>query len=249
MREWYLMIRWIVGPLPIGVRSQWRMFRKRLQFWREYLRYRKVATSSDVSIKYWWPCLEDKTSQTPIDASYYYQDAWAFEAISKIRPRQHLDVGSHHKFVSLLSKIVPTTMVDLRPLPVSLGSLPFVQGSVLGLPYSDQSVVSVSSLCVVEHIGLGRYGDPLDPNGSEKAFIELMRVVAPGGDLYVSVPLDDVNRTYFNAHRAFTEDYLLRLFFPFELVQKRYIYGSEFGDQLKTGFGTGCYHLRRPQNV
>jgi hypothetical protein len=99
---------------------------------------------------------------------------------------------------------------------------------------------------VVEHIGLGRYGDPLDPEGSVKAFLELKRIVQPGGDLYVSVPVDDVNRIYFNAHRAFAEDYLLKLFAPFEVRERRYIYGSEFGAQLKTGFGTGCYHLRAP---
>jgi hypothetical protein len=28
--------------------------------------------------------------------------------------------------------------------------------------------------------------------------------------------------------------------------ERRYVYGSESGAQLKTGFGTGCYHLRGP---
>ena len=137
-------------------------------------------------------------------------------------------------------------MVDLRPLPVTLDSLRFVEGSILGLPFRNGSVPSVSSLCVVEHIGLGRYGDPLDPEGSVKAFQELKRIVQPGGDLFVSVPVDDVSRIYFNAHRAFAEDDLLRLFEPFEVLERRYIYGSEYGTQLKKGFGTGCYHLRAP---
>jgi ubiquinone/menaquinone biosynthesis C-methylase UbiE len=97
---------------------------------------------------------------------------------------------------------------------------------------------------VIEHIGLGRYGDPIDPEGSEKALTELKRVVQPGGNLYISVPIDDENRVYFNAHRAFREEYLVSLFAPFEVVEKRYIYGSQFGDQQKTGFGVGCYHLR-----
>ena len=40
--------------------------------------------------------------------------------------------------------------------------------------------------------------------------------------------------------------YLLKLFAPFEVRERRYMYGSEFGAQLKTGFGTGCCHLRAP---
>jgi hypothetical protein len=107
-------------------------------------------------------------------------------------------------------------------------------------------VPSLSSICVVEHIGLGRYGDPLDPHGTEKAVAELKRIVQPGGHFYISVPLDDENRIYFNAHRAFTEPYLLGLFQPFQVLERRYIYGKTFGTQIGKGFGTGCYHLKAP---
>ena len=143
-------------------------------------------------------------------------------------------------------------MVDIRPLTVSMESLKFMEGSILNLPFPDASVPSVSSLCVVEHIGLGRYGDPLDPEGTVKAVEELKRIVKPGGDLYISVPVDDVNRIYYNAHRAFSEQYLEQLFMPFEIVERRYIFGDEFTNELREGFGTGCYHLRRPfsgQNI
>ena len=43
-------------------------------------------------------------------------------------------------------------------------------------PFGDRSVPSLSCLHVVEHVGLGRYGDPLDPQGSIKAMRELQRV-------------------------------------------------------------------------
>ena len=241
------LLKFVVWPPPVSVRFYMHAMLARLNFWRTYQRYCRLApTDAKPRVEDFFPCLYDATTETPIDFSYYYQDAWAFERIVERKPNQHVDVGSHHKFVSLLSKVVSTTIVDLRPLPVTLDSLRFVQGSILALPFADASISSVSSLCVVEHIGLGRYGDPLDPEGSVKAFLELKRIVQPRGDLYVSVPVDDVNRIYFNAHRAFAEDYLLKLFAPFEVRERRYIYGSEFGAQLKTGFGTGCYHLRAP---
>jgi SAM-dependent methyltransferase len=133
----------------------------------------------------------------------YLQDTWAFEKIVSVRPTYHIDVGSHHKFAAFLSKVLPVTMVDLRPLSLQLDNLEFRKGSILNLPFESNSVPSVSSLCVIEHIGLGRYGDPIDPNGSEKAIQELKRIVEVKGNLYVSIPLHDENRIFFNAHRAF----------------------------------------------
>jgi SAM-dependent methyltransferase len=192
-----------------------------------------------------YPCLGDDTGETPIEPTYFYQDTWAFEKIVQQHPQSHVDVGSHHMFVALLSKVVPVMMVDIRPLSLPVNTLQFKKGSILDLPFEDNTVLSLSCLCVVEHIGLGRYGDPLDPYGTEKAIEELKRVIAPGGDLYVSLPIDDQNSIYFNAHRAFNEEYIIRLFYPLIVEEKRYIIGKRFTDTREAGFGTGCYHLRK----
>lgn len=225
---------WIIAQFP--------------KFWQSYRRYQHLAASgAKPDIGNLLPCLGDDTDCTPVEPTYFYQDAWAFERIIGQRPASHIDVGSNHKLVSFLAKVMPVTMVDLRPLGLPLEGLEFRRGTILDMPFADASQTSVSSICVIEHIGLGRYGDPLDPDGSVKAVAELKRIVRPGGNLYISVPLDDVNRIYFNAHRAFTESYLLKdMFTPFDVIDKRYIYGRDFGSQLREGFGTGCYHLRRP---
>jgi SAM-dependent methyltransferase len=216
------------------------------RFWRSYQNYQKAANLDDgFLLTTLYPCIGDDTAETQIEPTYFYQDAWAFEQIVKVAPTQHIDVGSHHKYVALLSKVLPVTMVDIRPLSAPLESLKFQAGTILDLPFADQSVESLSSLCVVEHIGLGRYGDPIDPEGTSKAIAELQRVIKPSGNLYISLPLDDENRTYFNAHRAFQEAYVSSLFQDFELIQARYIYEGKFGETLKSGFGTGCYHFRR----
>jgi SAM-dependent methyltransferase len=246
----WAQFRFTFWPPRFGFRTHWPRFQARWRFWGEYRKYCDLAAGGEQpTTKFFYPCLDDATATTPVDPSYYFQDAWAFEKIVQAKPTTHVDVGSHHKFVSLLSKVVNTTMVDLRPLPVTLDSLTFKAGSILTLPFADASVPSVSSLCVVEHIGLGRYGDPLDPEGTVKAVAELKRIIQPGGDLYISVPVDDVNRIYFNAHRAFCEPYLEQLFAPFEIVERRYIFGNDFTDQLRPGFGTGCYHLKRPIGI
>ena len=215
------------------------------KFWKSYRMYGELAPPDQQPLmSFLYPCLGDDTEETSIEPTYFYQDAWAFEKIVKSRPALHVDVGSHYKFVALLSKVVPVTMVDLRPLSLPLDTVAFQKGSILELPFENRSVPSLSSLCVVEHIGLGRYGDPIAPQGTELAIQELKRIVQPGGSLYVSVPLDDETRIYFNAHRAFREDDLLKLFEPFRVVECRYIYGKHFTDRPQLGFGTGCYHLK-----
>ena len=215
------------------------------RFWSSYRRYSEMPGSA-ASVDFLFPCLGEDTGETPVEPTYFFQDAWAFERILAASPSRHVDVGSHHRFVSFLSKVVPTTMVDLRPLRAHMESIGFVEGTILALPFPDSSLPSVSSICVVEHVGLGRYGDPLDPHGTEKALDELKRVVAPGGDLYVSLPIDEVDREHFNAHRVFSEETALRMFEPFEVVERRYIRGYEFSEERQPGPGVGCYHLRRP---
>ena len=86
--------------------------------------------------------------------------------------------------------------MDIRPAELSLPGLTPREGSVLCLPYADNSLESLSCLHVVEHIGLGRYGDPIDPLGTMKALKELSRVVAKGGDLYFSLPGGEENRHF-----------------------------------------------------
>lgn len=228
--------------------AEWRRRRRDWRrFWRSYRAYCRLAPPAvRPPVHFLYPCLGDDTTETAIEPTYYYQDAWAFEKIVQARPARHVDIGSHHKFVALLSKVVPVTMVDIRPPSLPLDSLQFEPGSITALPFADASLASVSSLCVIEHIGLGRYGDELDPAGTERAMRELQRVVVPGGNLYVSVPLHNENRTYFNAHRTFTEPYLQELFAPFVICERRYIFGNTFTGELQRGFGTGCYHLRRP---
>ncbi len=203
-------------------------------FWVSYREYRQLLSpAQQAESMVITPYIRDKTAETPIDVVYFYQDAWAFERIVHNAPPWHIDVGSHHKFVALLSKVVPVTMVDIRPLPVPLESLEFKEGSILDMPYETDSVPSISSICVVEHIGLGRYGDPLDPNGSAAAFNELKRILAPGGRLYISVPVGDENTTYFNAARVFRLDHLIAMLDPLVVAGQKFIVGRSFQDDYE----------------
>jgi hypothetical protein len=147
------------------------------------------------------PQLHDWTATSPADAHYTQQDAWAAREIYAFAPPSHVDVGSRVTFVLGLAAFVPTSFVELRPLTHAVPNVTAVTGSILDLPYEDRELRSLSCLHVAEHIGLGRYGDPLDPRGTERAAAELARVLAPAGKLWFSIPVGRA-RTNFNAHRV-----------------------------------------------
>lgn len=220
-----------------------------IRFFREYRTYTQMSqnTNFKLSLTDVYPQLLDNTTTTMIDPVYFFQDAWCAKKIFSGKPKSHVDVASKADMVGIISQFTPTTMVDIRPIGLQLPGLSFIKGSILDMPFPDNTVESLSSICVIEHIGLGRYGDPLDPFGSEKAATELSRVLAPGGSLYVSVPVDTENKVYFNAHRAFTHDYVISLFPELSLVEEKYIYGKELFDSYDSakGFGTGLFYFRK----
>lgn len=170
------------------------------------------------------PCLRDMTQTTPIDKTYFYQDSWCFSRVLASRPKKLVDVGSTALLVGIMSYLQPTESIDIRPLPIELPGLTQRKGSITELPYPDKSIEFLTSMCVIEHIGLGRYGDMLDPRGSEKAMIEIARVIAPKGRFVGSVPISREPYLSFNANRVFSRDYVFSFFPDFELVAEQYLY-------------------------
>ena len=171
------------------------------EYFSDLRRYRSISKGENISFKDAYPVIHDKFSEHPFDSHYFFQDWWAFNKIAQSRPAMHVDIASKLDYVSLLSNVLEVCFVDIRPLNVGLPNLRCVRADLTALPIATDSVKSLSCLHVVEHIGLGRYGDRLDPAGTRKACSELARVLAPGGSLYLGVPVGR-ERVCFNAHRV-----------------------------------------------
>ena len=123
------------------------------------------------------------------------------------------------------------SFVDIRPLVTPVDRLRFEQGSITALPFADSSVESLSSLHVIEHIGLGRYGDPVDPDGHLKAATELSRVLQPGGELLIGTPVGR-ERLVFDGHRIFNPHTVVAMFSSLDLVDFALV---DDDDLLRTG--------------
>jgi SAM-dependent methyltransferase len=184
---------------------------------------------------------------------YFLQDLWAAREVIARAPGLHVDVGSRiDGFVAHILPSVSVAYVDVRALEMEVEGLLGVQGSIVELPFADRSVHSLSCLHVLEHIGLGRYGDPVDPNGHERAAAELARTVAPGGTLLVGTPVGR-ERLCFDAHRVFDPDTVTAMFGDLELASFWLIPDS--GDRViadatpeqgrSCEFGCGLYRFIR----
>jgi len=238
----------LMGPFKEFFRfSLFSFISKYIWFFKTYRSFKKDRNPFFTKLEF-YPCLFDNTEFTPVEPIYFFQDAWAARKIFELKPKYLVDVGSYVKTMSIISQFIPVIMVDIRPIKLNLKGLNFVEGSILDLPFKDEEIEIISSLCVVEHIGLGRYGDELDAFGSEKAIKELKRVVKVGGWILFSVHVDKENKIYFNAHRAFTRNYILELFEDCcELYEEKYIYGNNLEEKYdpEKGFGTGLYLFRK----
>ena len=202
-----------------------------------------------------FPCLNDNTGGTPIDRHYVYHTAWAARVLARTAPAEHVDISSYLYFSTIVSAFLPVRFYDYRPVTLGLGNLRTDRADLNRLPFASGSLKSLSCMHVVEHIGLGRYGDVLDPDGDLKAIAELKRVLAPGGRLLFVVPVGEP-RIEFNAHRIYGHQQILR-YFP-ELVLEEFALVPDSQEQggiipnacaaQVTGlrYGCGCFLFRRP---
>ena len=196
------------------------------RFFLNLIKYNKLNENNEIlKFRDSYPCLSDMTQTTPFDAHYFFQSAWLARQLKKSNPIKHIDIGSDVRMIGTVSAFVDTEFYDFRPLEADLTGLKCSAGNITCLPIESNSIMSLSCLHVIEHIGLGRYGDPLDPDGSINAAKELERVLMPGGNLFLSLPVGR-ERVCFNAHRVFDPTTVISLFTDLKIIDFSFVNDS-----------------------
>lgn len=224
----------------------------------------KVAASGDRTFESGriLPMLHDRFEQGgTATGMYFHQDLIAAQLVHAAKPERHVDVGSLvSSFVAHVAVFCPIEVLDIRPIVTKARNISFRQADIM---VADPSLVdytdSLSSLNALEHFGLGRYGDPIDPDGHRKGFANMARMVRAGGAFYFSVPISNRQRVEFNAHRLFAVPYLLGLFEEHGFDVRSFHYVDDQGEleafvdhstaeaqrSFGLNFGCGIFELRK----
>ncbi len=168
-----------------------------------------------------WPLIGDKYKKAGYLGNYFYQDLWAARLIYKTGVKKHFDIGSRiDGFIAhCLAMGIDVTMIDIRDFPAKVENLHTIVDDATTLKQiTHNSIDSMSALCSLEHFGLGRYGDPVEPEACFICFQEMQKRMKDGGNLYVSLPIGK-ERLEFNAHRIFFPSTVINCFSDMQLVE------------------------------
>lgn len=147
-----------------------------------------------------WPGYYGRTDPALYDALAHYP----------VRGRRVVIIGSETPWYECIAAQygAEVTTIEYRKIVCAIPGLKVkTPEEFAAAPARFDAVISVSS---IEHDGLGRYGDKLDPNGDLRAMADLKRLLKPGGILFLSVPVG-LDALVWNAHRIYGRKRLPRL--------------------------------------
>lgn len=209
-REKLIRINWVMSE-QFGI-DPLRLFRSIKgipHFCRDWLKFRR-SFSGNLNLV---PCLHDRYQEGgSVNNEYFIQDFWVAREIFSASPKIHVDIGSRvDGFVAQVACYREIEVFDVRPLRSDLPGIVFKQADLMDLDsnllaggYCD----SLSCLHAIEHFGLGRYGDPIDPLGYQKGIANMASLLSPGGVFYLSTPIGR-ERVEFNANWVFNPNTII----------------------------------------
>lgn len=176
-----------------------------------YPKFRKDLKSFKKSggiVTHKYAILSDYNEQAgSVSGHYFHQDLLVASFINKKKPIRHVDVGSRvDGFVAHVASFRKIDVMDVRKLQDSgHENINFIQADLMKKNNKNFKITdSISCLHAIEHFGLGRYGDPIDPDGHKKGFNNILSMLKIGGLMYISFPIANNNEVHFNANRVFS---------------------------------------------
>lgn len=137
-------------------------------------------------------------------AYYEETDMWLYEALDKhsIEDKDVVIVGSEQPWYETIACVYSgkgCSCLEYNKRVCESDKMKYYQyDDYDSLPKFD-ACISVSS---IEHSGLGRYGDDIDPDGDIKAMQDIKNILKKDGLLFLSVPMGE-DRVMWNAHRVY----------------------------------------------
>ncbi len=178
---------------------------------RDWFTFRKLYLGNMAMM----PCLHDRFEEGGSTKSeYFWQDLLVARAIHAADPVKHVDIGSRvDGFVAHVACYREIEIFDVRPVSTSVPGVVFRQADLMNpasMPTSSEGYCdSLSCLHAIEHFGLGRYGDPINPLGYQRGIVNMAQLLSINGTFYLSTPIG-LERVEFNANWVFDPRSILR---------------------------------------
>lgn len=203
----------LAGQFGVDVRRFLHSLRGLPYFLRDWTKFRK-GHSGRLTLM---PCLHDRYEEGgETKNEYFWQDLLVARWIHSARPERQVDVGSRvDGFVAHVASFREIEVFDVRPVSTHVPGVVFRQSdlmdadSVRSFAGAGGYCDSLSCLHAIEHFGLGRYGDPIDPKGYERGFANMAQLLKLGGTFYLSTPVGN-ERVEFNANWVFDPRTIIR---------------------------------------
>lgn len=162
------------------------------------------------------------------ELNYYKStDRWLYQALDKypIKGMHGIVFGSEkpwYEAVCLEHGAKKLTIVEYNVPDVDIANLNYMHVDDLQEDFQFDFAMSISTF---EHTGLGRYGDPINPDGDIDAMAQTLSILKPKALLYLAVPcsIDEKDDVIGNRHRLYGHNRLIDLFKGWELL---YIFGT-----------------------
>ena len=152
---------------------------------------------------------------------------------------------------------MPVQVLDIRGLNSEISGMSFIRADIVnpGGQIPAASIESLSCLHALEHFGLGRYGDEVNPWGWRVALKNIMALPAPGGYLYLSVPIGR-ERVVSNAHRIFNPYTMINELMSLKLISFAAVNDSgdmdeqaHPGDYVHAEYSCGIYEFIKSEAI
>lgn len=230
---------------------------RRIRYIKEYFAFKKAGGTIDKKYPIYSDYKEQAGSAT---GHYFHQDLLVANYIYQANPQRHIDVGSSvYGFASHVAAFREIEIIDVRPLKdTGHKNIKFQQMDLMaGSGVESEVTDSISCLHAIEHFGLGRYGDPIDPQGHIKGFLNLLKMLKPNGLLYISFPIAQHSQVQFNAHRVFEPSEIMSWQDKYQIELQSFSFVDDAGDlhegkqvmnvPSNTQYGCGIYTFKKIQ--
>ncbi|MDC3396800.1 DUF268 domain-containing protein [Candidatus Pelagibacter sp.] len=169
----------------------------------DYFLYKKLGGK----VKNFYPILEDfNVSAGNIKNHLFHADLLTSQNVFKNNPSKHLDIGSRiDGVVAQIASFRKLDVFDIREIDIKPHqNINFLKKDIIQNDemHDYEKYDSISSIGCIAHVGLGRYGDKIDPEGYKKAIKSISNLSKNDCYVYILTPVGNEG-VEFNAHWIF----------------------------------------------